>query len=135
MYHVDRCSSAHASTRKPSNHEPRLRTVTHTYRRSTLFAPRSFNRVSWQFEPLLILAPAEPLCLTPCCTTPQDKGDMGRANGRRALSHVGGRAEPRRPPVQVMMVAGQNLENHRIRVSCFPSRGFMFSLIGFVFPF
>ena len=60
---------------------------------------------------------------------------MGRANGRRALSHVGGRAEPRRPPVQVMMVAGQNLENHRIRVSCFPSRGFMFSLIGFVFPF
>ena len=34
---------------------------------------------------------------------------------------------------RVMVVARQNLENHRIRVSCFPSRGFMFSLIGFVF--
>ena len=33
------------------------------------------------------MAPAEPLCLTPCCTEPQDKGDTGRANGRWACSH------------------------------------------------
>jgi hypothetical protein len=32
------CLSAPASTREPSNHGPRLRTVTRTYRRSTLFA-------------------------------------------------------------------------------------------------
>ena len=60
------------------------------------------------------MAPAEPPRLTPCCTTPQDRGDTTQANARKAHSHL--------------CVAGRNLENHIIQ-------GFMFSHVGFhVFP-
>ena len=53
---------------------------------------------------------------------------MGRANGRRALSHVGGRAEPRRPPIQ-------GHDGGRAEPRKPPYSGFMFSLAGFhVFP-
>ena len=59
------------------------------------------------------LALAEPLCLTPCCTEPQDKGDTGRANGRKACSHFSGFM--------------RSLFN---RVSCFPVQGFMVFPLG-----
>jgi hypothetical protein len=38
------------------------------------------------FHVFPFMALAEPLCLTPCCTEPQDKGDTGRANGQWAYS-------------------------------------------------
>jgi hypothetical protein len=81
------------------------------------------------------MAPVEPLCLTPCCTVPQDKGDTDRANGRWACSHEGGRAEPRRPPYLGFMFSLVGFHVFPLRVSCFPSWGFMFSRSGFhVFP-
>ena len=35
-----------------------------------------------------ILAPAEPLGITPCCTLPRDKGDTFQANAQKAHSHL-----------------------------------------------
>jgi len=35
-----------------------------------------------------VLAPAEPLGITPCCTRPRDKGDTFQANAQKAHSHL-----------------------------------------------
>ena len=50
-----------------------------------------------------VLAPAEPLGPTPCCTAPQDKEDTIRANAQKALSQCG-RTVPRRPHVVIGVI-------------------------------